>query len=510
MAGDSKVRAWLTLTADVLRAAVRPREAADRRATAPASGADAGGGDRPGGGGAHEGGGAGLDADADARRRALVRTAVRGGRLLALARIRSVFAGPRRRRRIREDAARRAAEDAARTLGGMKGLAMKFGQFASFAGGLSAGAEEELAHLQASAPPMEYDAVAGILEREFGTKVFRRFESFEREPLAAASIGQVHAATLRDGTRVVVKVQYPGIEDAVFADFDNLALLTRAYAVGVDFDVQAVLRDLSAMMKDEFDYEREAADQRRFADAYRGHPFVKIPEVVPELTSRHVLTAELVEGRSLRDVLAAGDQAGLDRYGEIIYRFALGSIAAGHFSVDPHPGNYLFMADGRVCFLDFGLVKRMPGEREIALTTAPVVAALHDRRDDLAAALDGLGMVPHRGRSDPDRLWREVGPLYCGPVAEDRAIRLDPDEYGKALRVVNKPTSEFYKCRKAPYQPPWLSMLLRYTMGTMAVLARLRCEANWHRLAAELVDGGPPATDIGARWEERDAAASFR
>ncbi len=445
--------------------------------------------------------------DVEGRRRELARAAVRGGGTLWRARLRSLFAGKRKRAQIREEATKRAAEDLALTMGKMKGLAMKFGQFYSFAGGLSRTAERELEHLQSAAPPMGFDVVQAVIEQELGDRAMRRFSHFETKPIASASVGQVHRARLLDGTPVAVKVQYPGIEDAILADFDNIALLTRAYAVTrVDFDMEAILADLLAMMKDEFDYELELRNQAHFADRYRGHPFVRIPEVLPELSARRVLTSEWIEGRRLSDVLEDPQEA-RDRYAEIIYRFAWRSMRSGVFTCDPHPGNYLFDAEGRVCFLDFGFVKRMESAAQSDQILAPTRAALAGDDAALAASLEALGLVPQRGKAKPDRLWDELRPLYCGPVDHEGRVALDAETYNKAVRVAQRPTAEFYKCRKATHQPPWLSMVLRYTMGTQGVLAHLEANLDWRRLAAELVRDEAVSTEIGSRWGEAPFAA---
>ncbi|TCO62103.1 serine hydrolase [Actinocrispum wychmicini] len=436
--------------------------------------------------------------DANQRRSELVRMTYRAGRTLAGARLRGLFTTNANQAALRSAATEKAAADVARAMGDMKGLAMKFGQFASFAGGLDPGTEKHLTALQTHAEPMDYEVVLGILTDELGPRPLARFASFSPEPIAAASVGQVHRATLPDGRAVVVKVQYPGVETAIMTDFDAVADLSRAWALtGVGFDVEAILTDLGSMLRDEFDYEIEAASQTYFAELYRGHPYVKIPEVVPELSRRRVLTSEFVDGQGFHDILDR-PQAQRDRYAETIYRFAYGSVAGGVFSCDPHPGNYLFLDDGRVCFLDFGLVERMTPD-DHARAIAPVVAAVQDDWDALVAGLTGLGLLPDNG-GNPAKLWAELGPLLAGPVDEDTETRLDPRHIGRLIAAAQKPTAEFYKSRKASYQPPWLSMLLRYTMGTMAVLGRLRGAANFHALGRELFLGGTPSTPIGEKW----------
>ncbi len=446
-------------------------------------------------------------ADGDTRRRELTRAAMRQSAGLGRARVASLFVGKSRGQKMREEAAARAASELALTMGQMKGLAMKFGQFYSFAGGLSKQAGKNLEHLQSAAPPMDFEIVRAVLEAELGARAMRQFASFDEEPLAAASVGQVHRAVLPDGRAVVVKVQYPGIEEAILNDFDSIATLTRAFGVArVDFDMEAILDDLLQMMKEEFDYEKEAANQTYFAERFAQHPYVKIAEVVPELSTQRVLTSEWIEGRPLSAILETEDEQARDGFAEIVYRFAFDSLRAGVFTTDPHPGNYLFLEDGRVCFLDFGFVKRLDDAAEAERVLAPILATLAGDGEALAASLRGLGLVPDGRAARPERLWAELQPLYCGPIDRDEAVRLDRDEFDKAVRLAQRPTAEFYRCRKASNQPTYVSMLLRYTMGIQAVLALLGASANWRRLVRELLLDEPPQTEIGRRWGERRQA----
>lgn len=204
-----------------------------------------------------------------------------------------------------------------------------------------------------------------MVTAELGRPPRELFASFDPHPLAAASIGQVHAATLPDGRRVAVKVQYPGVEEAIRADLANTELLATFFqlifsvAPGLlRMDVKAMAAEVADRIGEEVDYRIEAANQLRFADAHRGHPFIRIPEVVPELSTRRVLTMELVEGLRYAKAITA-ERSLRDRWGEAIFRFLLGNLALrGLFNTDPHPGNYLFHPDGTVTFLDFGCVKR--------------------------------------------------------------------------------------------------------------------------------------------------------
>ena len=190
----------------------------------------------------------------------------------------------------------REAERYVAVLGDMKGVAMKIGQLLSF---LDAGAIPEqyratyqqiVGTLQADAPPMPFDTVCDVIERELDRPVAEAFAWIGERPMAAASIGQVHAAHLVDGREVVVKVQYPGVGDAIRADLENVELLTSFVHLGaklapfkVAADPRVVAEEISERITEELDYRIEAANQAEFARHYEGHPFIRIPEVVPEL-----------------------------------------------------------------------------------------------------------------------------------------------------------------------------------------------------------------------------------
>jgi len=191
------------------------------------------------------------------------------------------------------------------------------------------------------------------------------FAEFNPHPLAAASIGQVHAATLPDGRRVAVKVQYPGVDKAIRADLANtellatfLRLLFTVVPSLTRIDVRELAREVSDRIGEEIDYRIEATNQQEFADAYRGHPFIRIPEILPELSTRRVLSMELVDGLRYSKAARAEQQL-RDSWGEVVFRFFGDSLyRLGLMNTDPHPGNYLFHPDGTVSFLDFGCVKR--------------------------------------------------------------------------------------------------------------------------------------------------------
>src|SRR5438477_9485269 len=300
------------------------------------------------------------------------------------------------RARLEERFAIKTGQDVAEVLGGMKGAIMKAGQMISFvAEGLPPEAQAALATLQAEVPPMAPSLAESVVSAELGDDPDKLFLDWNPEPVAAASIGQVHKAVLHDGREVAVKVQYPGIDKAIKGDLDNAEMLYGLFASFAlkNMDVKGLVDELRARMGDELDYRLEARCQAEFAARYRGHPFIHVPDVVPERSTRRVITSEWVGGINWAELLATASTEAKQHAAEILFRFAEGSIwHHGVFNGDPHPGNYRFLPDGTVTFLDFGLVKRWsPGELE---SLSPILdAILRSDPDGTEAALIEAGFL---------------------------------------------------------------------------------------------------------------------
>ncbi len=400
-----------------------------------------------------------------------------------------------------------AALKLASVLGEMKGAAMKIGQMASFIDIDLLPPEyreiyhERLAKLRTHAPPMPWEKVREVMTDEYeGRPPEQVFASIEEEAFAAASIGQVHRATLRDGSRVAVKVQYPGIADALESDMANASILIRlAKALAPGLDAKAVAGELRERVLEELDYEYEAQNQRAFARAYDGHPFIFVPKVHSRLSRRRVLVSEYVEGEGFEKVKRL-PQDERDIYGEIIFRFCFGSIYhLQHFNADTHPGNYLLMADGRVAFLDFGMTKRLSPE-QIQLEQRAVDAAGRDDAEALRQALHDLGFVADPDRVEAERLMEHVK-MVGGWYMEDRQVQISPELVMKMIEVTSDPRSDFFDLVRRESLPADELMGRRMETGLLAVLAQLRATANWHRIMREWVYADPPSTVLGeAEW----------
>jgi len=392
-------------------------------------------------------------------------------------------------------------------LGEMKGAAMKLGQLASFIDTELLPPEyaeiyqEQLAKLRTSAPPMPWSEVEKVIESDYGEPVFEHFTEFEPEAFAAASIGQVHRATLIDGREVAVKVQYPGVAEALEDDLRNAGMLVRlAKAIAPGLDAKAVAEELRERVLEELDYEYEAQNQRSFSRAYREHPFIYVPDVITRLSRRRVLVTELVEGIQFDEIKQLdGEQR--SRFGEIVFRFCFGSIYhLQHFNADAHPGNYLLMADGRVAFLDFGMTKKLDVE-QIELEQRAVDAAVRRDPEALRQALHDLGFVKHPTKLDAERLMDHVM-LVGGWYIEDREYEVSSRRVAKIIESASDPRSEYFDLTRRESLPAEELMGRRMETGVIAVLAQLRAKRNWHRIMREWVYADEPATELGAQeWE---------
>ncbi len=394
-------------------------------------------------------------------------------------------------------------------LGQMKGAAMKLGQFASFIDTEFIPEEyrevyqEQLAKLRTDAPAMPWEKVVKVLEEEYDDEPLSElFAEFEQEAFAAASIGQVHRAELLDGRQVAVKIQYPGIAEALDADLRNAGTIVRlARALAPGLDAKAIAEELRERVMEELDYEYEAQNQRSFARAYRGHPFIYVPEVVTRLSRRRVLVTELVTGRGFEEIKELSDEE-RSRFGEIVFRGSFGSIYhLQHFNADPHPGNYILMDDDRVAFLDFGMTKKIDRE-QILLEQRAFDAASRNDPEAYRQALHDLGFVKKPSKLDAERLLEHMRVVGGWFVTEDRELEITPRRVMKIIESTNDPRSEYYDVMRRASLPADELMGRRMEIGVVAVLGQLRAKRNWHRIAREWVYADAPATELGElEWD---------
>ncbi len=438
-----------------------------------------------------------------ARNVGLVKLGARTGTSFATHRARRVFADSERREALDTAFELKTAEQVAETLGQMKGALMKLGQMASYLDqGLPEHVRLALADLQSDAPPMSPELAAGMIRAELGAPPEEVFAEWDPIPIAAASIGQVHRAMTHEGQAVAVKVQYPGVADAMGADLANVGLIFAGMGqIFRGLDHEPMVAELRARLIEELDYANEAANQRLFATYYEGHPTISIPHVHDRYSTAKVLTTDLATGARFDDLLT-WDQHERDLAAETLYRFAFGSLYRLHvFNGDPHPGNYLFRTGGRVTFLDFGLVKHFqPDELEVFehMIKAMVIDGDHRRFREVVEE-NGL-IAANKGFTD-DQVADYLRHFYDF-LMYDGPYTMTPEYASETVRRFFDTSGPYTELQKAANVPPFMVIIQRINLGLYALLGDLHATADWRRLSEELwpfVDGPPStpmATDI--------------
>jgi predicted unusual protein kinase regulating ubiquinone biosynthesis (AarF/ABC1/UbiB family) len=447
-----------------------------------------------------------------ARRVEVARLAGRIGRRGVVNRARRVFADDEQRAALDDELQLHTAEEVARTLGQMKGALMKVGQLASFVDdGMPEPVRAALEQLQQSAPPMAPELAAQVVREELGGSPREVFAEWDDKPLAAASIGQVHRAVTHDGRVVAVKVQYPDVAESIESDLANLDIATMVMPmVWKSLDAHAVAEELRARIMEELDYTLEAANQRAFASWYEGHPFIHVPSVVDDLSTRRVLTTDLADGVRFQE-LETWSQTERDRAAEAIYRFVFRSFYRFHaFNGDPHPGNYLFSGDGRVTFLDYGLVKRFTdADIEGALRMADA-AVINPDIHRLREVTEGIGYFERNAPLSDERM-AEYSLMFWRPVMRKGVHTITAEWATELIRGYMFGQSEFSDVVQYANVPADYVFLQRINLGVFAILGRLNATADWRGISEEIwptVDA-PPVSPMGeaeAAWLARRTA----
>jgi len=415
---------------------------------------------------------------------------------------RKVFASTERRIELDEHREMKTATAVAEELGHMKGALMKLGQMASYLDeGLPEPMRMALSQLRSSAPPMSAQLAAGVVEQELGRPPTEAFVEWDPEPIAAASIGQVHRAIARhpdtgEETPVAVKVQYPGVDEAITADLKNASMLGTMLKQGFGgLDPDDMVAEIKERLVEELDYRLEARNQAEFADYYRDHPYIHVPDVFPTLSTGRVLTTELVNGGTW-DELLTWDQRERDLAAETIFRFVFRSLyLMREFNGDPHPGNYLFHGDGRVTFLDFGLVKHFTPDEMSTFASMVKSAAVDNDDAEFRSILEGAGMLQPDAPVATDDVGEYFQRFY-EPVRLDREMTWSGEYASGIVRHTFDRTSPISQYATVPRA---FVFIQRINLGLYALLGELRATGNYRRVAEELWPFmlGPPSTPIG-------------
>jgi predicted unusual protein kinase regulating ubiquinone biosynthesis (AarF/ABC1/UbiB family) len=391
--------------------------------------------------------------------------------------------------------AKKVAEAMLKTLGEMKGLPLKLGQMASYIDGIAPPGYEEkfqnaLKRLQQKAPPLDPEAAARVVREEFGVAPEGLFAQWEREPFAAASIGQVHRAVTRGGDLVAVKVQYPGIDKAIENDLKSLALLEQfAAPLGRRYHTKEGVDEIRSVFLAELDYGREAEMTDLFRKMNADVPGVVIPRVFHALSSRRVLTTEYLEGQTYHAFCAEAPQAERDAAGVTVWAFMFRSLLRhGMLYADPHPGNYRFLGAGRVGFLDFGCIKPLP---------PPLVAGM---KRYMAAAMDGdwaefdRALVEELGYNPDDRaewnLYRAYTLELLKPIIGHEPYRCSRENARETVAflvrgmrsIAWQEGDDLPHLPKPIHMPPELTFVNRLQWGLASVMGGLGSEARFRDL----------------------------
>lgn len=409
------------------------------------------------------------------------------------------------------DNAKNAAELAA-ALGGLKGPLMKVAQLLStIPDALPPEYTTELAQLQANAPPMGWAFVKRRMRAELGADWQNRFAEFDREPAAAASLGQVHRATAHDGRVLACKLQYPDMASAVEADLKQLQMLFSLHRrMSTAIDTREIAKEISARVREELDYVREAAHIAMYREILAKSEDIRVPQVVEQLSTGRLLTMGWLAGRPLLDFR---DHSQEERNLLARTMFHAWWHPFSHFGVihgDPHLGNYtVFEEEGApagINLLDYGCIRIFP-ESFVEGVVELYRGLLDDDRDRIVAAYERWGFTNLKKEViDVLNVWARF--IY-GPLLSDRVRSLadgvSAAEYGR---------KEAFKVHSALKElgpltiPQEFVFMDRAAIGLGGVFLHLKAELNFYQLFNEQIDGFEAAT-VRRRQDRALAAAGL-
>jgi predicted unusual protein kinase regulating ubiquinone biosynthesis (AarF/ABC1/UbiB family) len=349
---------------------------------------------------------------------------------------------------------------------------------------------EALVKLQEEAPPMPVRTVHAVLAQQLGGRWRERFREFDDAPAAAASIGQVHRATWRDGRDVAVKIQYPGAATALMADLNQLSRFARMFAaLFPGMDVKPLIAELKARVVEELDYGLEADAQRTFAAAYAGDEQIVVPRVVA--SAPKVIVSEWLEGTPMSRIIASGTREQRDRTGLLmaVLHFS-GPQRAGLLHADPHPGNFRLMADGRLGVIDFGATARLPDGHPEPIGRL-LRWALDDRAEDVLRDLRLEGFVKADVEVHADAVLDYLRPLLA-PIETSSFHFTRAWMQQQAARIAD-PRNEASRLGRQLNLPPAYLLIHRVTIGSIGVLCQLDSQGDFRAVIEEWLPGFVPA-----------------
>ncbi len=397
---------------------------------------------------------------------------------------------------------KKTAEAMLKTLGEMKGLPLKLGQMASYIDGLAPPGYEDkfqdiLKKLQAKAPPLSREASHQVVTKELGPPD-EVFASWEPDPFAAASIGQVHRATTKDGASVAVKVQYPDIDKAIANDLKSLSMLETMIApIGRKYHSKEALDEIRAVFLAELDYRTEADNAESFRAMHRLDSEIVIPRVFHSYSTKRVLTCEMIGGEDYAVFCARASQEERNATSATIWRFMFRSLFEyGWLYADPHPGNYRFLGGGRVAFLDFGCVKVLPPALLLGTKRYITTAMDKDWPEFERACVDVLGYDPTDTESY--KLFIDYTKLLLEPLTTDGPFRHTHAVARESVAFLVRGGQRIAKPKEGsllpnfpkPIHPPQEHMFMnRLQWGLASVLAGIGGEGNYRKMAEPWIRG---------------------
>ncbi len=417
-------------------------------------------------------------------------------------RLRQAVANHEHKKHLEEQYHIKSAEEAAKMMGSMKGVFMKLGQILSFTNdNLPPQAKEMLQTLQKDSPPMDFSLVRSVVESELKGDLGRFFRHFDEEPLAAASIGQVHKAQLRDGTHVAVKVQYPGVDTAIENDLKaSQGLAFMISSVNKSIDANAVVAELKERLLDELDYRQELRNQQVFAELWAGHPLIRIPRVYPEFSAKKVLCQEFKRGLNFYDFIAQANPREKELAVYVLNDFVFESMNRFFvFNGDPHPGNYIFNEDGGITFIDFGCIKYFEPQFIIDLLTMNR-ALVEGDREKFHGFVRKLKLVLPGSDYDKDWMW-DFFCYHAAPFLYDGEFVFTQEWVNDASRIMDP-----MKLRHMNL-PPDLIFFNRITFGLNSIFLKLGARGNFHKCYLRYIfedKNYPPSLSyVGVKLDEK-------
>jgi predicted unusual protein kinase regulating ubiquinone biosynthesis (AarF/ABC1/UbiB family) len=382
------------------------------------------------------------------------------------------------------------AKRLAARLARLRGAAMKIGQLVSLQGEdvLPPEFAQALSVLRSQAVPMPPEQVRRVLGREYGKGWERRFGHFDWEPIAAASIGQVHRATAANGRDLALKIQYPGVARSIASDVDNVAVLLRLFnLLPLGIDVAGMAAEAKRQLAQEADYEAEGRFLERYAKLVAGEPGLLVPRVHWDLTTPRVMAMDFVAGEPLES-LASESQAKRDAVGTLLERLLFRELFEFRvMQTDPNFANYLYQPDsGRVVLLDFGATMRFP--RPFAQNYMRITRAVIDG-DRHAVAREAIN-IGYAGRDDsPERLEAvtDIVLLVCEPLRHRGRYDFPGSDLPARVRDLGYDLAFRQGLVRAP--PPETIFLHRKLVGNFLLLARIGARVDARALVLEVLQG---------------------